>query len=65
MATPTVNNVAGRSNSAASARLSCRNGSNSGGTSTQQGEFRLLVLQRLFLWQGDFREQFEPDNEMR
>ena len=24
-----------------------------------------LVLQRLFLWQGDFREQFEPDNEMR
>ena len=23
---------------------------------------RLLVLQRQFIWQGDFREQFEPDN---
>ena len=25
----------------------------------------ILVLQRLFLQQGDFREQFEPDNVMR
>ena len=24
-----------------------------------------LVLQRRFLWQGDFHEQFEPDNVMR
>ena len=29
------------------------------------GQGSALVLQRRFLRQGDFREQFEPDNEMR
>ena len=29
----------------------------------ERGKFDVaLVLQRQFIWKGDFREQFEPDN---